>query len=274
MPYWDAQIGTWLPDDPTYQCSRCDKQTEDEDEFTLVDDEWICDECIDEYEECDECKNLKHQDELEEVNGRALCKSCTEDLQTSHTVEFIEAQHIYLVDGLTIVPSVTQIMKPLSEAYYTGINGLTLDEAAKRGTRVHKAIEDLENGVVTLNMMEQDILPYVKNYLLAKHIKGFTPIKQEFKLTDGEYAGTIDMLALMDGKQVIIDFKATSKFNQMLGEVQLAGYHELCIKNGIKVEGHYILHLTKDRYKLHEIKPNFAMWMELKNEKLRALRKD
>lgn len=81
MPYWDRQIGTWLPDDPKYQCSRCDNETEKEDEYTQIGDDLICDECLEEYEECDECHNLTHNEELEEINGRKLCEACKEDLQ-------------------------------------------------------------------------------------------------------------------------------------------------------------------------------------------------
>lgn len=188
-------------------------------------------------------------------------------------VEFIESAHIYLVDGV-IVPSVTQIMKPMSETYYQGISADRLSEAANRGTRVHKAVYDLETAHTPIEDIDPDILPYVKNYLMAKHIKGFIPIRQEFILTEGTFCGTLDMLAEFRGKQVIIDLKATSKLNKELAEVQLAGYTELCEKNGIKVEGQYILHLTRDGYRLHEIIPNQPMWKELKDEAMRTLRED
>lgn len=191
-----------------------------------------------------------------------------------HTVEFIEEQHIYLVDGLTIVPSVTQIMKPMSEAYYTGISEETMREAADRGTRVHKAIEDLEKGVVTLPEISEDILPYVKNYLIAKHIKGFKPIHLEYRMTDGEYAGTIDQVAEMKGKIIIIDYKATSKYNRELAEVQLAGYDWLSRYNGIIPDEHYILHLTRETFKFNKVAINYPKWNELKHAKLRALRND
>jgi hypothetical protein len=174
-------------------------------------------------------------------------------------IEFIDSTHTYLVNGV-IVPSVTQIMKPVSEAYYADIPSFVLNNAAGRGTRVHKAIYDYENGDET----DDELLPYLRTYLTAKKLKGFEPIKQEFVLTDGTFCGTIDMLATMDKEQVLIDLKVTSKFNKELAEIQLAGYEELCEKNNIQVGRSYILHLTKDSYKLHKVTPNYDKWAELK----------
>jgi hypothetical protein len=183
-------------------------------------------------------------------------------------IEFIEESHTYLVDGV-IVPSVTQIMKPMSEAYYADIPSFVLNNAAGRGTRVHKTIEMYEKtGEMST---DEDVIPFLKNYLVAKKIHGFQPVEIEFQLTEGTFAGTIDMLAEMDKELVIIDLKATSKFNKSLAEVQLAGYVELCEKNKKYVGKTYILHLTKDTFKLHKVEPNYATWIDLKNEYFETL---
>ena len=180
-------------------------------------------------------------------------------------LEFIEETHTYLANGM-IVPSVTQIMKPMSEEYYNNLPLSVLEIAADRGTRVHKAIEEYEKfSAIQMNEFDSDIVDYVKNYQIAKVLKKFRPINQEFRLTDGFFAGTIDMLAMYDKQQVIIDLKATSKFNKELAEVQLAGYTELCEKNGIAVNGTYILHITKKGFKLHKVQVNWGKWLELKN---------
>ena len=177
-------------------------------------------------------------------------------------IEFIEESHTYLVDGM-IVPSVTQIMKPLSDQYYGATSPEVLQNAARRGTEVHKAIYDLEQ---TGMAQEGNASPYVQNYLVAKKLKGFKPLMQEFQLTDGVFCGTLDMLAELNGQQVIIDLKCTSQLNKELAEVQLAGYQELCEKNGIGVDATYILHLKRDTYKLYKIYPNIQKWTELKKE--------
>jgi len=175
-------------------------------------------------------------------------------------IEFIESTHTYLINGV-IAPSVTQIMTPMSNGYYADIPQFVMEKAADRGTRVHKAIYELE----TNNTQPDDELrPYVSNYLIQKKLKGFQPIRQEFMLTEGTFCGTLDMLAEMDKEHVIIDLKVTSKFNKELAEVQLAGYVELCEKNNIQVGRTYILHITKDSAKMHKVEPNYERWEELK----------
>ena len=183
-------------------------------------------------------------------------------------LEYIDSTHTYLYDGI-IIPSVTQIMKKSSEDYYSNISESRLNIAADRGTRVHKAIHEFEVvGVVT---NDEEVRPYLTEYIVAKSRYKFKPLHQEFMLTNGEFAGTLDMLAIMDGKLVLIDLKATYKLNQSLAEIQLAGYVELLERNGISVNGTYILHLMKDKNKLYDITPNYYEWERLKNENLRTM---
>ena len=53
---------------------------------------------------------------------------------------FDPEKHIYRLDGF-IIPSVTQVMKPLSDEKYKDVDQEVLDAAAKRGTAVHSACE-------------------------------------------------------------------------------------------------------------------------------------
>ena len=57
-----------------------------------------------------------------------------------HTVEYIDEDHIYLVDGI-IVPSVTQILKKRFGGMYSHVDPDTLKRAAEAGTNLHEAIE-------------------------------------------------------------------------------------------------------------------------------------
>ena len=189
------------------------------------------------------------------------------ELKPNHDLEFIESSHTYLYRGV-IIPSVTQLMKRSSEAHYKGISEQRLAIAANRGTRVHQAIYEYE----TLGLMttDEEVKPYLTEYIIAKARHKFQPLAQEFMLTSGLFAGTLDMLAEYKGMQVIIDLKATSVLNKSLAEIQLAGYVELCEYNGIGVNDTYILHLTKDKHKLHKITPNFTEWTRLVEEYLNA----
>ena len=178
-------------------------------------------------------------------------------------LEFIESTHTYLYNGV-IIPSVTQIMRVSSEEYYSNISESRLRIAADRGTRVHQAIHEFE--VVGVRTNDPEVIPYLTEYIIAKARYKFKPIWQEFLLTNGQYAGTLDMLAELNGQQVVVDLKATSKFNKELAEIQLAGYVELCEFNGIHIDSTYILHMNSDKHKLHKVTPNYDEWERLKNE--------
>ena len=177
----------------------------------------------------------------------------------SNRLTFEQETHTYRFDE-KVIPSVTQVMKQASEDHYAGISPQRLAVAADRGTRVHKAVELYELGI---EVIDPEVQPYVTNYRVAKALKKFQPTEQELMLTNGIFAGTVDMIAELGGQQVLIDLKATAKFNKDLAEIQLAGYVQLCEYNGIGINGTYILHLTKDGHKLHRVTPNYEKWEEL-----------
>ena len=56
-------------------------------------------------------------------------------------LSFDEAHHIYRLNGL-VIPSVTTLMKPLSDDFYRTVDPEVLDRAAKRGTAIHNAVEN------------------------------------------------------------------------------------------------------------------------------------
>jgi len=180
-------------------------------------------------------------------------------------IEFIEDGHTYIVNGKGL-PSVSQIMSSVAEKYYANIDRQTLQTAAQRGTNVHMAVEMYE----TLGADPTDeTKPYLTNYKVAKKLKGFEPIENELRLTNGEFCGTLDMLANYRGQLVIIDLKCTSKINSELLEIQLAGYMELANHNGYKTNECYVLQLKKDGYKFKEVIPNYPMWEQLKADYVR-----
>lgn len=178
-------------------------------------------------------------------------------------IEFYEATHEYFVDGQRL-PSVSEIMRPLSEQTYLNINTKVLANAAKRGTAVHLAVEMFE--LLGVDSSDEEIRQIVQNYKVAKKLKKFEPIHQEIRLTNREFCGTLDMIAKMDGKTVIIDLKNTSKINHDLLAVQLQAYRELCEYNGIDIEGLYCLQLKKDGYKFVAVNGNEYLWNDLKKD--------
>ena len=178
-------------------------------------------------------------------------------------ITFDEELHRYIVGG-KVLPSVTQIMKPLTEEKYANIDKSVLMKASDRGTRVHKAIEMYEQfGIDTTDL---EIKPYLTQYKIAKRLEKFEVLENELMMTNFEFCGTLDIVGTLDDKIILVDLKATSQINTDLLEVQLAGYDELARFNGIEPQGYYVLHLTKKNYKFKPISLNELLWEMLKGD--------
>lgn len=161
-------------------------------------------------------------------------------------LKFDEAKHKYSIMGVDL-PSVTTIMKPLSQANYDGIAEDVLDKAARRGTAVHNAIE---------NFIEFGIMDIATEY--AGYMHGFRewyqkqkpePVVTEQKIYHKflRYAGTVDFISRTESGLVkLTDFKATAAFNRTLCGVQLEAYYRALESFGIHIDEASILHLSKD----------------------------
>ena len=159
---------------------------------------------------------------------------------------FDERRHIYKLNGVAL-PSVTTVMKPLSGDVYGNIDKAILDRAAKRGTAVHNAIENyVKFGI-------EDIPPehegYFNGFLDWFKEHKVVPYGTEVKLYHKSllYAGTADMLAQVDGVDMLIDFKTSASVQSMLCGVQLEAYSRAyCTHAGVSEFGEAIIHLKKD----------------------------
>lgn len=84
-------------------------------------------------------------------------------------------------------------------------------QAQARGTDVHTAAEALNLGQPVA--VEPHIEPYVDHYrrFLADHVPQFGAAEAPvYSLTWG-YAGTLDAIAVLDGRRVVLDVKTTDK---------------------------------------------------------------
>lgn len=158
---------------------------------------------------------------------------------------FDPERHLYRLDG-AVLPSVTQLMKPLSAAKYDGIDESIMDKAAKRGTAVHEAIEFYN----ACGVME--IAPEFSGYTDA-YLQWFDRFKPNIFGSEImtyhkilHYAGTVDVLAEFCGKTWLIDLKTTAVINDMLTSVQLEAYAQALGTHGIEVDHKAILHLRRD----------------------------
>lgn len=63
------------------------------------------------------------------------------EIQSRPELAFDEQQHLYTLGGL-VLPSVTQIMSPMSSMLYAAVPQAALDAAADRGTRAHEQVSN------------------------------------------------------------------------------------------------------------------------------------
>lgn len=168
-------------------------------------------------------------------------------------ISFQEDDHIYEVDG-EVMPSVSEIIRFIAREVYGDVVQSVLDNAADRGTRVHKATQMLD--VVGDVECDEDIVPYVTAYVqfIKEHKPKWDHIEKSMFCPTGKFCGTLDRVGELDGKKTIVDIKTSSTIQKVLYGAQLNLYRMMAQENGIEVERLVILHLTKEKgYKLIEI---------------------
>lgn len=177
-------------------------------------------------------------------------------------IKFNEEKHEYLVNNKK-VPCVSDIMQCASCLYYTkDIPEYVLELAQKKGSAVHKAIEDYL--LFEDYEIEQKYSPILDNFF--KWYNEYKPkiLYIEHKMTNGEYAGTCDLICKIKDKIIGIDHKTSKDIHYNLVSIQMAGYDELLNYENIKVDEWYVLHLTKEKYEFEKIEKNINIWNKCK----------
>ena len=158
---------------------------------------------------------------------------------------FEDMSHTYLLNGSEI-PSVTTVMKPLSDFEYGGVDERTLEKAANRGTAVHNAIENwLKFG---FDDLDPEYHGYMDGFLNWWNLRKPKLIASEVRTYHRllNYAGTVDLVAEIDGEINLIDFKTTSRLIEKNCKVQLEAYSKAMESHGIDIQKKRILHLSHD----------------------------
>ena len=186
-------------------------------------------------------------------------------------IDFDEEKHEYSVDGEKI-PSVSEILFPLSAERYAELNPYMLKSAAARGTAVHEACEAIDYGLDP--EIDPSISGYIKAYYeflrdykpkweMVEKIIGYVRYADEKPL----YCGTIDRYGEIDGYKAVVDIKTYATLTQegfLSGSCQTALYRD-AIESHIQADGipemvkgidafdedgkpirRYILHLKSD----------------------------
>ena len=160
-------------------------------------------------------------------------------------LQFEEEGHVYQWDG-KVVPSVTQIIEPLS--LYAGIPQDILDNAARRGQYVHKLCELDMAGMLDEDDVDEANAGYLTAWRTFMGTAGFEPYLNEIRMYHEKlgYAGTPDLVMLKKGKPALIDIKCTSSFIPTVGP-QTAAYSELLHAcHGIQPWRRYCLRLMNN----------------------------
>lgn len=147
---------------------------------------------------------------------------------------FYPKAHQYILSQGSVnlqLPSVTQVIRFISNEFYNQIDYSTLQKAAARGTRVHEATELIDQ--CGWAPREEDIEGYIQAYERWK--ADFQPqiVATEWRGYHRTmfYAGTVDrIIRLPDQKTnglVLVDIKNTSTYHPLLVDVQLSGYAQM-----------------------------------------------
>lgn len=164
--------------------------------------------------------------------------------------------HKYVLADGTKVPSVSEIIEPLSKCVYGDIDPEVLAWAQMRGTAVHELTVKLDKEKIAEAPYE--LSGYLEAYakFLKEHNVRWIYTEKAFS-KDREYAGTIDRYGFVDDIRTILDFKTSSKItgkNLVVYEAQLNLYKQMLEAHEEKVDRLVILHLKKDgEYTLEEI---------------------
>lgn len=137
-------------------------------------------------------------------------------------IEFDEASHTYRVGGV-VVPSVTQLLKPLYD--FSSIPPNVLAAKANLGTRVHKACDLDEDGLLDEATVDDVVGSYLSAWRLFKAESGAVVLSSEQRVFHKSlrYCGTLDRIIDVGGNAMLIDIKTSAEIHPAVGP-QTAGY--------------------------------------------------
>lgn len=178
------------------------------------------------------------------------------------TLEYFDETHTYLYDGL-MLPSVSQILGAKFRNEYASVPPAVLNNAAKRGTAVHKAIENYNNSGY------DDGSEAVRNFKFLQKQYGFEVLDSElpiviFKDDMPIACGRLDMTMFIDGQIGIADIKTVSTLNKEKIAYQLNLYRIGLMQSfGVDAKLLKIIHLRDDIRKVIDSPVNEDMTWDL-----------
>lgn len=169
-------------------------------------------------------------------------------------LEFDSVAHRYTLNGAP-VPSVTDVLAPISAAHYRGVDAEVMARAALLGQATHKLIELDVRDTLDEDALDDTLRPYLAMWRRFRATSGFRPVLSEFRVASARYgyAGTLDLFGELHGRAALIDAKRTAAVPRTAGP-QTAGY-EIALRETAPdltppAVDRYALHLTPERWQL------------------------
>ena len=174
-------------------------------------------------------------------------------------IDFDEEKHEYSVGGIRI-PSVSEILAPLSAERYGELNPWMVKAAAARGTAVHEGTQLIDFDIAPEYDAEIDgylmayqmfLLEHEVEWHMVETVVSYQRLADELPL----YAGTLDRYGLVDGVPTIVDIKTYASLStdaQLAASCQTALYRDAIDQALSQIvttwdrERRAILHLRKD----------------------------
>lgn len=159
-------------------------------------------------------------------------------------LEFNQENHEYNLDGV-VLPSVTTILSNTIFAdKYDNVDEETLRMAAERGSLIHGEIENY------IKKNEMGFTMELESFMKIEKENELKNLQSEVMTTDGEVAGTIDIIAEHKGKNMLADIKTTYKLDKNYVAWQLSMYAYIYEKQtGIHIDELYAIWLREEEYK-------------------------
>ncbi len=164
-------------------------------------------------------------------------------------LEFIEESHTYLYEGV-IIPSVSEILHFIFPNKYKDVDKEILNKKALYGSKVHEAIECLEQDK-TLPKLDQNQEFSLYQYKRLKDKFSIKVISQEQMINyNDDYAGRFDMIVEVNDELSLCDIKTTAVLDKEYLSWQLSFYElaHMSMYHTKKFEKLYAIWLPKGNY--------------------------
>ena len=137
---------------------------------------------------------------------------------------FDAERHEYTL-GVRRLPSVTEILRPVSMFEYRFVSASVMERAALLGSATHALIELDIAGTLDEDALDDSLRPYLASWRQFRAQSGFVPVLSEARVHSRRYgfAGTLDLFGVMNDSPTLIDAKRTAQVPRSAGP-QTAAY--------------------------------------------------